>query len=214
MALLPYVRLSLVGNLGGSQTWSFGMSFGCPVLPGDSDIFAWLTAIGPLFNTWSTGAVFAANNANVLHATTLSAYGYDAGATKASVQAAQGLATPIVGTGTSTGDYRQAVVATFTSGRPGRHGMGRIYIPWTGSSDTATLQLNATDTGKVSTATATLLDAIKGHNIGAIAITPVIAAKGSEPYTGVTGVIVRSRFKTQRRRSNKIADITTVNTSL
>jgi hypothetical protein len=208
MATLPFIRLSLAGNINGAQSWSCGMSFGCPVLPGDTDLFAWLTTIGPLFNTWSTAVHFATQNNGGLHATNLIAYGYDAGAVHASVQANQLLATPITGGGTNAGDWRQCVNVGFYSGRPGRSGRGRMFVPWTGVSDAVNNQLSPTDTAAMANGTKALVDSITTHPIGAIDITPVIASRGSNPYTGVTTIVVDSLFKTQRRRTNKIASIT------
>lgn len=182
-------RVVLAGSSAGGEDWSTGfwLSSGAPaqtILDAIDN-----EAVEPFFTTISD-AIFTTWTFR-----SLSVYSYAAGGNAASSQAVK--AENIAGQQNTNGSpFSTALVVSLLSGRPGRSGRGRMYLPYHRSIG-GTGHVSGTDPALFGGAVNTMLSTIRGNADG---LTPVIMSRTHTELSPITSVRVDDLPDTQRRR--------------
>jgi hypothetical protein len=209
VAYLPYVRCVIRGTTETTQTWSTGFSVTNDGTATNSELFTWLTAIDGLVKTWLSGVIATNWWDSGTQYTVLDAYSYPA---PGGAFALAGLASSgTIGANTGKAPTQLAAVYSLRSGRAGRTGRGRMYVPVTAANAfTGTGQLGVSFMTTASTQFKTFFDAVNTLSIGTAAAEVVVAGRDSGAGAPVTTLQLGSKLRTQRRRTDKVGQANNV----
>lgn len=202
-----HLLVQFSGGLPAGEVWSIGLRTTSPLTPGaGANIGAIATACVAPFTTFFTNANVAAG-ANTSFTTVTARVISPAGVTVAIGVASPGAA--VVGLGANALPNQCARVFTLQTGRAGRSGRGRIYVPCLGTPLSSTGVVSVATTANCAAAGAALIvalnTAIQALTNVAVFIgvqSQVILDNGSRVLTVRVGQVI----DTQRRRRDAIAE--------
>jgi len=198
------VRIVLSGKLYGGEEWSSGFYLATATQETSDSASNLASQISQLLG--STGTVASAMGAVVTTIwssqtswTTTRAYAYGGGGPNASAVGEYVLPDPLSGGSNSGVPNQVSCVISLRSAAAGRRARGRMYLPLTGYSFTASGQLKVADVNKLGDAWGGSFSDINASGLGTV----VIASSAGSSSTDVTHVIVDSKADIQRSRAKQ-----------
>lgn len=197
MTAYPAVLLRTEYVLGGVQPASFGIWFSTTNEKTSADLQTWLN--GPNLTNWNTN-VSAAARAGIVNPDKVdgfTAYGYDL-AGELTAQAHYTFTTGNTGTGIAGGYPQVSVVVTLETAGFGRSQRGRLYFPWTASSEDLRPADDAIDDLAAGMGTYLSTAITQGF-------VPIVNSRSRADGYAVTRVKIDNVADTQRRRRDQFA---------
>ena len=213
MGSLPFSHIRMVagGRAGTADSWSVGLTAAAPDVPEPSQLNAFADAAWPAWNQWWNGGSPSVNSIapSDFFLDSLRVYFYPSGAASATVVGEHIPASGINGGADHTQPNEECLVVTLTSGRAGRHGRGRMYVP-AGGGALVQHQRTSDDCEAVATATKNLIEALNGVDVSGWSQGLVVIGSAALPIYPCTGVKVDSIPDVQRRRQFKMVPVAVV----